>query len=69
MLGTHGHYAGRVLQLATPTVTRANPYNGYFRGPLTLTPVTQRLTVTTCTTYVCRGWDSNIRLSACEATA
>ena len=41
MLGTHGHWAVRVLQRATPTVISIYDY-GHLRKPVTLTP-SQRL--------------------------
>ena len=59
---------------ATPTVTRANPfiiYNGHLIGPVTLTPNAECLVVAlslpVSTTHVCRGWDSNTQITACEA--
>ena len=39
--GTHGHWAVRVLLRATPTVTSVN--NGHLHGPMTLTPIAERL--------------------------
>ena len=45
VLGTHCHWAVRVLQRATPTVTGASVYNGHLRGPKTLTPVAERFAV------------------------
>ena len=48
-------------------------YNGHLRGPVTLTPIAERLAgelslpVLTC--QVCRGWDSNTQPSACGANA
>ena len=40
---------------------------------MTHTPVAERLAVKVSqpvfTTYVCRGWDSNIQPSACDANA
>ena len=48
-------------------------YNGHLRGPVTRTPIVERLAVELSlpvfTTYVCHGWDSNIHFSACEANA
>ena len=48
-------------------------YNGHHRGPMTLTPVAERLVVELSlpvfTTYVCRECDSNIQPSACGANA
>ena len=39
--------------------------NGHLRGPLTLTPIAERLAVklslSVFTTYICRAWDSNNR--------
>ena len=35
----------RVLYRATPTVTRASVLNGHLRGPVTLTPIAERLAV------------------------
>ena len=35
----------RDLERATPTVTLTNPLQWYFRGPVTPTPVAQRLAV------------------------
>ena len=47
--------------------------NGHLREPVTLTPASERLAVElslpVCTTWVCRGWDSNTQLSAYEANA
>ena len=38
-------------------------YNGHLRGPVTRTPIVERLAVELSlpvfTTYVCHGWDSN----------
>ena len=47
MLGTYGHWAVKVLKRSTTTVTRASVYinNGRLRGPVTLTPVAERLAV------------------------
>ena len=36
---------GGFLQLATPTVTRGIPFNGHLRGPMTRTPIVERLAV------------------------
>ena len=51
---------------------RASVYNGHVRGPVTLTPIADRLAVELSlpvfTTYVCRRWDSNTQPSACEAS-
>ena len=51
----------------------ASVYNGYFRGPVTLTSVAERLAVELSllflTTQVCRGSVSNNHPSACEANA
>ena len=48
-------------------------FNGHLQGPMTLTPVAERLVVELSlpafTTYVCRGCDSNIQPSACRANA
>ena len=46
-------------------------YNGYLRGPMSLTPVAERLAVELSLSVltVCRGWDSNTQPSACEANA
>ena len=52
---------------------RTSVYNGHLRGPVTLTPIAERLAgelslpVLTC--QVCRGWDSNTQPSACGANA
>ena len=35
----------RVLQRATPPVTRASVYNGHSEEPVALTPITERLAV------------------------
>ena len=47
-------------------------YNGHLRGPVTLTPIAERLEVELSlpvfTTFVCR-WDSNTQPSACGANA
>ena len=49
----------------------ASVYNGHLRGPVTFTPIAERLAVELSlpvfTTYVCRGWDSNNQPSACGA--
>ena len=45
MLGTLGHWAVKVLQRATPTVTRASVHNGHLRGPVTLARIAKRLAV------------------------
>ena len=45
ILGTHGLWAVRVLEHATPTVTRIIHYNGHFRGSMTFAPVAERLAV------------------------
>ena len=51
----------------------ASVYNGYFRGPVTLTPfaesLAEELSLTVFTTKVCRGCDSNTQRSACGANA
>ena len=51
----------------------ASIYNGQLRGPVTLTPIPQRLAVelsiSVFTNYVCRGWDSSTQPSACGANA
>ena len=53
----------------------ASVYNGHQRGPVTLTPIADRLAVELSlhvpvyTTQVFRGWDSNTKPSACEANA
>ena len=48
-------------------------YIHYLRGPQTLTPFAERLAVrlslSVFTTKVCRGWNSNIQPSTCEANA
>ena len=48
-------------------------YNCYFRGPATLTSVAEGLAVELLlpmsTPWVCRGWDSSTKSSACEANA
>ena len=41
MLGTHSHLAVRVVWRVTPAETSI--YNGHLRGPVTLTPVVERL--------------------------
>ena len=45
-------------------------YTGHLRGPVTLTPIAERLAVElslpVSTTRVCRGWDSNTQPSACS---
>ena len=73
MLGTHGYWAVRVLKLSTPTVTGTFVYYGHLRGPLALTPITERLAAELSllffTTSVCCGWDSNTQPSACGANA
>ena len=51
----------------------ASVYNGHLRGPVTLTPIAERLAVElslpVLTTKLCRGWDSNTQPSACKANA
>ena len=53
----------------------ASVYNNHLRGPVTLTPIAERLTVDLLLhlpvfkTYVCRRWDSNTQYSACKANA
>ena len=46
-------------------------YNGHLRGPVSLTPTAERsaveLSLPVLTTQVCRGSDSYIQPSACEA--
>ena len=63
MLGTHGHWAVRVINAQHPLWHGASIHNGHPRGPMTLTPIAERLAVklslTVFTTKVCRGWDSN----------
>ena len=48
-------------------------YSGHILGPVTLTPIAERLAVDLSlpvfTTYVCRDWDSKSQRSACEANA
>ena len=48
-------------------------YNGNLRGPVTFTPISERLAVELSlpvfTTWVCRGWDSNTQPSTCGADA
>ena len=41
----------RVLKCVTATVTRVIRYNGRLRGPLTLTPIAERLVVDTTFFY------------------
>ena len=57
----------------TTSLTGASFYNWYLRGPVTLTPIAERLAVElslyVCTAYVCRGWYSNTQPSACRANA
>ena len=52
---------------------RASFYNGHLQWPVTLTPNAERLAVEkslpVLTTYICRGWGSNIQPSACGANA
>ena len=49
----------------------ASVYNGHLRGPVTLTPIAERLAVELSlpvfTTLNCRGWVSNTQPSACGA--
>ena len=51
----------------------ASVYNGHLRGPMTLTPIAENLTVelspSDFTTKVCRGWESNTQPSACGVNA
>ena len=47
-------------------------YNGHLQGPVTLTPIAERLAVEVSLPYyewVCRGWDSNTQPSACGTHA
>ena len=44
----------------------ASIYNGHIRGPVTLTPIAERLVVE-LSLLVCRGLDSNTKPSTCEA--
>ena len=48
-------------------------YNGHLRGPVTLTPVAERLAVemslSVFTSWACGGWDSNTQPSTCDANA
>ena len=64
MLGSYEHRLVRVLELVTPTLTRGICFLWSLRGPMTLTPIAERLTVELSlpvfTTLVCRGWDSNV---------
>ena len=45
MLGSYEHRLVRVLERATPTLTRGICLLCSFRGPMTLTPIAERLTV------------------------
>ena len=51
----------------------ASVYYDHLRGPVTLTPIAERLEVLLSlpvfTTQVCRGWDSNTQPSACGTNA
>ena len=51
----------------------ASVFNGHLRGPVTITPIAERLAVELSlqffTTKVCRGWESNTKPSACGANA
>ena len=51
----------------------ASIYYGHLRGPVTLTPIAERLalelSLPVFTTWVCRGWDSNTQPSTCGANA
>ena len=51
----------------------ATVHNGHLRGPLTITPITERMTLELSlpifTTKVCRDSDSNTQPSACGADA
>ena len=51
----------------------ASIYNGHLWGPVTLTPIAERLAVELSlpvfTTKVCRGWDLNTQPSSCGANA
>ena len=59
-----------VLAKRLPTDVRLD---GHLRGPVTLTPIAQRLAVELSLpvfmTYACRGWDSNTHISACWMNA
>ena len=54
-------------------MTRVSVYNDHLRGPVTLTPIAERvaveLSLPVLTTLVYRGWDSNTQPSACGANA
>ena len=45
MLGSYEHRLVRVLERATPTLTRGIRLLCSLRGPMTLTPIAERLTV------------------------
>ena len=69
---TRGHWAVRVLERATPTVTWGIGSYGHPRGTgtFTLVAVFGSGAVATCLmTLVCHGWGSNNQPSACEASA
>ena len=61
------------FSLPHPLWHGASVYNGHFRGPVTLTPIAERIAVElslpVLTNKVCRGWDSNIHSSACGVNA
>ena len=45
----------------------ASVYKCHLRGRVTLTPIAVQLSLPVFTTWVCRGWDSNSKPSACGA--
>ena len=63
----------RGCSLACHTYCDTGHYNEHLRGPVTLTPVTERLAVELSlpvfTTKVSRSSDSNSQLSACETNS
>ena len=72
MLGTYGHWAVRVLQRATPIVTRdicLYICNGHLQGPVILTPIAEsiavKLSLPVFTTWIRCGCDSNTQPFAC----
>ena len=68
-LGTHGHWALGFFNVPPLIWHGASVYNSHLRGPVTLSPITERLAVE-LSYLVCRGWDSNKpKPSGCGANA
>ena len=67
LLSSEGSFSEMTLINGCPV------YNGHLLGPVTLKSIAQRLEVELSlhvfTIYVCRGWNSNTKPSACGANA